>query len=397
MNISLEYYKVFYNVAKLGSISAAANSLFISQPAVSQAIKHLETALDARLFNRTSNKVFYNVAKLGSISAAANSLFISQPAVSQAIKHLETALDARLFNRTSKGVRLTPEGEALYNLISQGYDYFLRAENMFRDIHALQAGEIRIGASDMTLQYYLLPYLESFHSRYPKVKIRVTNGPTPETVKALRAGEIDFGIVTTPVISDKWMTVTPVRKIQDCFVAGIKFIGLRGKTLSLTELAEQPLTMLEKKTSSRRYIDNLFVQEGCFVAGIKFIGLRGKTLSLTELAEQPLTMLEKKTSSRRYIDNLFVQEGCVVQPEFELATSDLIVQFALRGLGIGYVTQDFAQPYLDGGQLFKLQLSDPIARRSMCLITPTQFPMPLAAKRLINEELRDEDNAPILL
>lgn len=54
MNISLEYYKVFYNVAKLGSISAAANSLFISQPAVSQAIKHLETALDARLFNRTS-------------------------------------------------------------------------------------------------------------------------------------------------------------------------------------------------------------------------------------------------------------------------------------------------------------------------------------------------------
>ena len=260
-------------------------------------------------------KVFYNVAKLGSISAAANSLFISQPAVSQAIKHLETALDARLFNRTSKGVRLTPEG-----------------------------------ASDMTLQYYLLPYLESFHSRYPKVKIRVTNGPTPETVKALRAGEIDFGIVTTPVISDRWMTVTPVRKIQDCFVAGIKFIGLRGKTLSLTELAEQPLTMLEKKTSSRRYIDNLFVQE-----------------------------------------------GCVVQPEFELATSDLIVQFALRGLGIGYVTQDFAQPYLDGGQLFKLQLSDPIARRSMCLITPTQFPMPLAAKRLINEELRDEDNAPILL
>ena len=247
-------------------------------------------------------KVFYNVAKLGSISAAANSLFISQPAVSQAIKHLETALDARLFNRTSKGVRLTPEGEALYNLISQGYDYFLRAENMFRDIHALQAGEIRIGASDMTLQYYLLPYLESFHSRYPKVKIRVTNGPTPETVKALRAGEIDFGIVTTPVISDRWMTVTPVRKIQDCFVAGIKFIGLRGKTLSLTELAEQPLTMLEKKTSSRRYIDNLFVQE-----------------------------------------------GCVVQPEFELATSDLIVQFALRGLGIGYVTQDFAQPYLDGG------------------------------------------------
>ena len=281
-------------------------------------------------------KVFYNVAKLGSISAAANSLFISQPAVSQAIKHLETELDARLFNRTSKGVRLTPEGEALYNLISQGYDYFLRAENMFRDIHALQAGEIRIGASDMTLQYYLLPYLESFHSKYPNVKIRVTNGPTPETVKALRAGEIDFGIVTTPVISDKWMTVTPVRKIQDCFVAGIKFIGLKGKTLSLAELAKYPLTMLEKKTSSRRYIDNLFVQE-----------------------------------------------GCVVQPEFELATSVLIVQFALRGLGVACVMRDFAAPYLERGELFELHFETSIPERAMELVTNEKLPLTSASAKFL--------------
>ncbi len=295
-------------------------------------------------------KAFYYVAKLGSISAAANSLFISQPAVSQAIKHLETALDANLFHRTSKGVRLTAEGEALYHLVSQGYDYFQRAETMFKDIHSLQAGEIRIGASDMTLRYYLLPFLDRFHGKYPNVKISVTNGPTPETVKALRAGEIDFGVVTTPVISDRWMTVTPVRRIQDCFVAGIKFTALRSRTLSLAELAGMPLTMLEKKTSSRRYIDNLFVQE-----------------------------------------------GCVIRPEFELATSDLIVQFALRGLGIGYVTRDFAQDYLDRGELFQLRLAEPILPRSMCLITPTKFPMPLAAKRLIEEELRTETGDSIQL
>lgn len=295
-------------------------------------------------------KVFYTVAKLGSISAAANSLFISQPAVSQAIKHLETALDANLFHRTSKGVKLTAEGEALYNLISPGYDYFQRAESMFKDIHGLQAGEMRIGASDMTLRYYLLPFLDGFHSKYPNIKISVTNGPTPETVKALRNGEIDFGIVTTPVISDQWMTVTPVRRIQDCFVAGIKFVSLKSRTLPLSELAELPLTMLEKKTSSRRYIDNLFVQE-----------------------------------------------GCVIRPEFELATSDLIVQFALRGLGIGYVVKDFAQEYLDRGELFQLRLAEPIAQRSMCLITPTKFPMPLGARHLIEEELRTEQGEHIVL
>ena len=51
--------------------------------------------------------------------------------------------------------------------MAPGYDYFQRAEDMFRDIHAMEAGEIRIGASDMTLRYYLLPYLEQFHARYP--------------------------------------------------------------------------------------------------------------------------------------------------------------------------------------------------------------------------------------
>ena len=300
--------------------------------------------------NFETYRIFYYTARYKNITGAAKALFLTQPTVSHAIAGLEKELGCQLFIRSKKGVQMTPEAELLYRHLSKAFQHVEDGEQSLRDHLSLSEGQIRIGASDMTLQYYLLPYLESFHSKYPNVKIRVTNGPTPETVKALRAGEIDFGIVTTPVISDKWMTVTPVRKIQDCFVAGIKFIGLKGKTLSLAELAKYPLTMLEKKTSSRRYIDNLFVQE-----------------------------------------------GCVVQPEFELATSDLIVQFALRGLGIGYVTQDFAQPYLDRGQLFKLQLADPIARRSMCLITPTQFPMPLAAKRLIEEELRDEKDSPIHL
>lgn len=293
-------------------------------------------------------KVFYHVAKLGSISAAANQLFISQPAVSQAIKHLESALGANLFLRTSKGVKLTAEGEMLYRTVSQGYDYFAMAESMFRDIHHLEAGEIRIGASDMTLQFYLLPYLEQFHAKYPKIKISVTNGPTPETIKALRAGDIDFGVVTTPVISDKWMIAQPVRRIQDCFVAGVKFTALKHRTLSLEELAQMPLTMLEKRTSSRRYIDALFVQN-----------------------------------------------GYVVRPEFELATSELIVQFALRGLGIGYVVQDFAQPYLERGELFKLQLSEAIAPRNMCLITPTKYPVPAAGKRLL-ESLHTDSGTPAI-
>ena len=56
----------------------------------------------------------------------------------------------------------------------------------------------RIGASDMTLQFFLLPYLEQFHKEYPRIKVTVTNAPTPETIRCLEEGKIDFGVVTTP-------------------------------------------------------------------------------------------------------------------------------------------------------------------------------------------------------
>lgn len=56
---------------------------------------------------------------------------------------------------------------------------------MLRRMKDLETGEIRIGASDMTLQFYLLPYLEQFHEQYPNIKVTVSNGPTPETLEAL--------------------------------------------------------------------------------------------------------------------------------------------------------------------------------------------------------------------
>ena len=70
---------------------------------------------------------------------------------------------------------------------------------MLKRMQDLDTGEVRIGASDMTLQFYLLPFLERFHEKYPKVKVTVSNGPTPETVGFLSRGTIDFGVVSSPV------------------------------------------------------------------------------------------------------------------------------------------------------------------------------------------------------
>ena len=210
-------------------------------------------------------KIFYYVSKYNSISLAAEALSISQPAVSQAVKHLESDLSCALFVRTSKGVRLTKEGGLLAEYVRKGYETILTGEKKLSEMLNLDAGEICVGASDMTLQFYLLPYLETFHDAFPQIKVTVTNAPTPETLKHLQDGKIDFGIISTPVNNKYDFKMTPVRKIQDVFVAGKKFEYLKGGKLSYKELENLPVMCLEGSTSTRKYVEDYLAERGTFV------------------------------------------------------------------------------------------------------------------------------------
>ena len=287
-------------------------------------------------------KVFYYVAKHKSLTAAAGELAISQPAVSQSVRQLEASLGVKLFTRASKGVRLTKEGEMLYGYVAKGYEQIMLGKQKVRQMLNLDLGEIHIGASDMTLQYYLLPHLERFHEKYPGIKVVVTNAPTPETLRNLREGIIDFGVVSTPFDAGDEIQAIVVREIEDVFVAGRKFIPYKNRMLDLQELEHMPIICLEGETSSRSYIDN------------------------------------------------FLRQNHVeIKPEFELATSDMIVQFTLRNLGVGCVVRDFAREYLDSGQLFELRFNQIIPKRHFCVVTDGKNPISAAAQNLL--ELVYED------
>lgn len=281
-------------------------------------------------------KVFYHIAESGSLTAAADELAISQPAVSQSVKQLETALGTKLFIRAPRGVRLTKEGELLYNYVAKGYEQFALGEKKLKQMLNLELGEIHIGASDMTLQFYLLPYLEQFHEKYPGIRVVVTNAPTPETLCNLQEGRLDFGVVSTPFEETASLHSEVVREIEDIFVAGRKFIQYKNKMLDLQELEEMPLIFLEGITSTRRNME------------------------------------------------LFLRENHVeVHPEFELATSEMIVQFAMRNLGIGCVVRDFAEEYLETGQLFELRFNNMIPKRHFCVVTDGHNPMSAATGNLL--------------
>ena len=282
-------------------------------------------------------KVFYYVGKTGSITTAARELSLSQPAVSQSVRHLEDVLNTRLFVRTSKGVRLTKEGEVLYHYVSQGYLSIEQGEQQLLHMRNLSTGEIRIGASDMTLQFYLLPYLEKFHESFPGIKVSVTNAPTPETLQNMRNRQIDFGVVSTPLPSLEDLNVQAVREIQDIFIAGTRFSHLKDRRLAYSDLQQYPLICLERNSSTRHYIDDFLAKENVFL-----------------------------------------------QPEFELATSDMIVQFAIRNLGIGYVMSEFAAPYLQKGELFPLAFQSPLPGRRFCIVTQKEDPLSTAARQLLS-------------
>ena len=123
--------------------------------------------------------------------------------------------------------------------------------------------------------------------------------------------------------------------------------------------------------------------EDVFVAGRRFISYKNKMLDLQELEKLPLICLEESTSTRAYMDAYLAENGVSAQPEFELSTSDMIVQFALRNLGIGCVVRDFATEALDSGLLFELRFNKMIPKRQFCVVTSRRGPLGAAAGKLL--------------
>jgi len=144
-------------------------------------------------------RVFYEVARCGGITRAAQKLCITQPAVSQCIRQLEAALSCTLFVRAPKGATLTDAGRALYDFVAPACQRIESGESHMLRLAGLKEGVIAIGASDMTLEYYLLPHLQLFHELWPGVRIHVTNAPTPDTMERLARGSLDCAAVSGPL------------------------------------------------------------------------------------------------------------------------------------------------------------------------------------------------------
>ena len=148
-------------------------------------------------------RIFYVIAKSGSISAAAETLFISQPAITFQIKKLEDQLGISLFTRTKHGVILTDEGKVLFDYVKNGIESITNGENALSNLKNLESGIIRIGASTTVCRHVVMPYLEIFHELYPKIDIQIVNNLTSNLLKDLRNGNLDILFLNMPMDENK--------------------------------------------------------------------------------------------------------------------------------------------------------------------------------------------------
>ena len=202
-------------------------------------------------------KVFYHVAHHRSFSEAAAQLFISQSAVSQSIKQLETLLGSKLFFRHTKNIQLTKEGEILFRHIEPAFHFIKAGERGLNAVQSLHSGEIRIGASDTICKHYLLPFLKQFNTLYPEIRINVINRTSPSCIDLLQKGIVDLSIINLPPqVNYKNLTVYQLQKIHDAFIAGNSYLHLKNRCIDPHELEKYPLLILEANTTTRIFFDD---------------------------------------------------------------------------------------------------------------------------------------------
>lgn len=207
-------------------------------------------------------RIFYYVAKYQSFTLAANALYSSQPNITRSIKRLEFDLGCTLFIRSNKGVELTPEGEKLYSHIKVAFEHIQAGEEELLLEKTLQSGLISISVTEIALHCLMLPVLKDFHKTYPGIRIKISNHSTPQALNSLKIGLSDIAIVTSPVDVSRPLKVIPLKPIKEVAVCSLYFSELAGKELTLEELTNYPLISLEKQTKSYEFYSNYFVKYG---------------------------------------------------------------------------------------------------------------------------------------
>lgn len=285
-------------------------------------------------------RVFYHAAKNLNFTLAAEELFVSQSAVSQSIRQLEGQLGVILFKRSGRKLALTEEGKTLYPFVERAYHGIKSGEVALSALMELEAGSVRIGASDTLSKSILLEPLKRFHERYPKIKLSINNRPSSVSVDLLEKHRIDLALVNIdPNRQYPHMRVEKIGEIENGFIA------------------------------TKGYLERY--------------GLHGRVLTLAEIYRHPLIVLEKSATTRRLFDHWVKRHKLDRAPEFEFGSNELIVEMTRLEMGIGFINR---MPELgDDPDLVVIPIKETYPKMDIAILTAEDVPLSKAAEAFMKD------------
>ncbi|GMW00951.1 MAG: LysR family transcriptional regulator [Candidatus Hydrogenedentota bacterium] len=203
---------------------------------------------------------FCLAAKTGSMSKAAEQLFLSQPSVSLQIKALEHELGAKLFERHGPRIALTPDGELLVELAQPVVDAFDKLDENFRARREhVDRGRVDIAAGGSTILYVLPPFVERFVHQYPRIEIKLHNVTGRAGLELLRAGEVDFCIGPLLEIPDD-LEFHPIVSYESVLITNKEHPLASKRRVTLRDISRYPLILPPRHLSTWRLVEGVFTQ-----------------------------------------------------------------------------------------------------------------------------------------
>lgn len=277
-------------------------------------------------------KIFYYVAKYKNITKAATALGSNQPNITRIMKLLEAQLQCRLLVREVRGVSLTEAGQKLFAHVEVAYQQLIKAQEEIGAQELDGKGTVEIGATETALHLFLLEELPKFREQYPKIRIKIHNHTTPEIIKNLINGRLDFAVITTP------------------FKVPVSFV--REDILTFQEI---------------------------LAGGAQYHALCNRQWDLQELKGYPWIGLGTGTSTYELYKDYFIKHQVDIELDMEAATSDLLLPLLQNNMGIGFVPDALAKPLLLKKRLVQIELTCELPKRAVTIISDKGRARTLAA------------------
>lgn len=272
-------------------------------------------------FDMNLYKVFYVVAKNNSFSKAADELFVTQPSVSYSIKQLEDRLNIKLFKRNHKGIKITPEGKEVLEYVKKSYNDISVGERSLKENRNLNSGKFSIGVQSHIGRFFLFPYLEEFHRKYPNIEINISSRNTAELIKLLENNDIDFVIDTSPIETEySNLVIEPLMELEHCFVRA------------------------------------------------KDYPIKNKDINIQDLKDYSLILPVKRSTPRKQLTKVLKDNGIELEPFITIETTEMLIDAVKKNMGIGYVMRNAIEEELKSKELEEINVNTQLPKLLLNLV-----------------------------